>query len=77
MGIQSAAYAGLVSYLVALGFLAFRLRRRNHVLAPDAALFAALRIDRAILTQVMRIGLPTGVADGGALAVRAGHSGAW
>ena len=60
-GIQSAAYAGLVSYLVALGFLAFRLRRRKHVLAPDAALFAALRIDRAILKRVMRIGLPTGV----------------
>lgn len=60
-GIQSAAYAGLVSYLVALGFLAFRLRRRKHVLAPDAALFAALRIDRPILKRVMRIGLPTGV----------------
>lgn len=61
LGIQSAAYAGLVSYLVALGFLALRLRRRQHVLAPDKALFAALRIDRAILKRVMRIGLPTGV----------------
>lgn len=61
LGIQSAAYAGLVSYLLALGFLALRLRRRRHVLAPDAALWAALRIDRAILKRVMRIGLPTGV----------------
>jgi putative MATE family efflux protein len=61
LGIQSAAYAGLVSYLVALGFLALRLRGRDHVLAPNRALFAALRIDRAILKRVMRIGLPTGV----------------
>ena len=61
LGIQSAAYAGLVSYIVALGFLALRLRGRDHVLAPNRALFAALRIDRAILKRVMRIGLPTGV----------------
>jgi putative MATE family efflux protein len=61
LGIQSAAYAGLVSYVVALGFLALRLRGRDHVLAPNRALFAALRIDRAILKRVMRIGLPTGV----------------
>jgi putative MATE family efflux protein len=61
LGIQSAAYAGLVSYVVALGFLALRLRGRDHVLAPNRALFAALRIDLAILKRVMRIGLPTGV----------------
>jgi putative MATE family efflux protein len=61
MGIQSAALAGFVSTGFALAFLAIRLRRRAHVLAPDHALFAALRLDREILKKVMRIGLPTGV----------------
>ena len=61
MGIQSAAMAGFVSTGLALVFLALRLRRRSHVLAPDRALLATLRIDRAILAKVMRIGLPTGV----------------
>ncbi len=60
-GIQSAAYAGLVSYAVALGFLVWRLRRRRHVLAFDRELLQALRLDRAILAKVMRIGLPTGL----------------
>ncbi|QCB48166.1 MATE family efflux transporter [Hydrogenophaga sp. PAMC20947] len=61
LGIQSAALAGFVSTSVALTFLAVRLRRRAHVLAPNAALFATLRLDRVILAKVMRIGLPTGV----------------
>ncbi len=61
LGIQSAALAGFVSTGVALFFLAVRLRRRNHVLAPNAALFSALKLDREILKKVMRIGLPTGV----------------
>jgi putative MATE family efflux protein len=61
MGIQSAAYASLVSYVVALVFLALRLLGRDHVLAPNRALFAALRIDLTILKRVTRIGLPTGL----------------
>lgn len=61
LGIRSAALAGLVSTACALVFLVLRLRRLNHVLAPDRALLHALRLDRAILGQVMRIGLPTGL----------------
>lgn len=61
LGIQSAAYAGLVSYAAALGFLVWRLNRRGHVLAFDAELLSALRLDRVILGKVMRIGLPTGL----------------
>jgi putative MATE family efflux protein len=61
LGIQSAALAGFVSTGVALAFLAFRLRGRDHVLAPNQALLSALRLDREILKKVMRIGLPTGV----------------
>jgi putative MATE family efflux protein len=62
MGVQSAALAGLVSNAVALGFLAWRLRRiGHHVMAPDRAFFKAMRLDGAILAKVLRIGLPTGV----------------
>jgi putative MATE family efflux protein len=34
----------------------------KHPLAPDAAFFNHLRIDRAILTKVLKIGLPTGLS---------------
>ncbi|MEX1167007.1 MAG: MATE family efflux transporter [Hydrogenophaga sp.] len=61
MGIQSAALASFVATGLSLVFLAVRLRRRNHVLAPNRALFAAFKLDRDILRKVMRIGLPTGV----------------
>ena len=61
LGIQSAAYAGLVSYAAALGFLVWRLHRRRHVLAFNADMLGALRLDRVILGKVMRIGLPTGL----------------
>jgi putative MATE family efflux protein len=61
MGIRSAALAGFVSNAVALAFLSLRLRRLNHVLAPDRELVRALKLDKAILAQVMRIGLPTGL----------------
>ena len=60
LGIQSAALASFVATGLALVFLAVRLRRRNHVLAPNLALFSALKLDREILKKVMRIGLPTG-----------------
>lgn len=61
LGIQSAAYAGLVSYAMALAFLAWRLKRKGSVLAFDREMLAALRLDRSILAKVTRIGLPTGV----------------
>lgn len=61
MGIQSAALAGLVAHAVALCFLAWRLRQRKHVMAPNRAFFKAMRLDAGILAKVMRIGLPTGV----------------
>ena len=61
MGIQSAAYAGLVGNVLAMLFLVLRLRHKNHVMAPDRELWAALRLNREILGKVLRIGLPTGV----------------
>ena len=61
MGIQSAVYAGLVGNALAMLFLILRLRHKNHVMAPDRELLAALRLDRVILGKVLRIGLPTGL----------------
>lgn len=62
MGVASGAYAAVVSYLAALGWTAWHLRRKNHVLAPDALFVRYLTIDRAILRKVLRIGLPTAVS---------------
>jgi putative MATE family efflux protein len=61
LGATSAAAATIVSYLVALAFLAVYMRRRNHPLAPDAELLKDLRINPRLLKLVVRIGLPTGV----------------
>ncbi|MGG7672625.1 MATE family efflux transporter [Pseudomonas sp. WC2] len=61
MGIQSAAFAGLAGNLAAMAWLAWRLIRKGHPLAPDREFFAALRLNGAILGKVLRIGLPTGV----------------
>lgn len=61
LGIVSAALAGLISFAVALGFLAWYLLRRRHPLAPDRQLLRALRLHRVTLVAVLRIGLPTGI----------------
>ncbi|MCP1446606.1 putative MATE family efflux protein [Pseudomonas sp. GGS8] len=61
MGIQSAAWAGLAGNLSAMGWLAWRLIRKGHPLAPDREMFAAMRLDMLILGKVLRIGLPTGL----------------
>lgn len=61
LGVLSGAYAAIVSFLAALAWLAFHLRRRGHALAPDAVLLRHLWIDPGILRAVLRIGLPSGV----------------
>ncbi|WP_347328372.1 MATE family efflux transporter, partial [Ralstonia pseudosolanacearum] len=61
MGVASGAIATIVSLLVALSWLAFHLRRRQHPLAPDAALARHLRIDAKVLKTVLKIGVPSGV----------------
>lgn len=60
LGVASAAVASLVSLVVALGWMAFHLRRLKHALAPNAALFRHFRLDPKILGTVFRIGVPTG-----------------
>ncbi len=61
MGVTSAAVASIASFIVALSFLAWYMRRKNHALAPDMELLRALNVDRVILMKVLKIGLPTGV----------------
>jgi putative MATE family efflux protein len=60
-GVASGAYATIFSFFVALTLLAFYLRLRNNLWAPDAKLLKSMRIDWRILGQVLRIGAPTGV----------------
>src|SRR6185312_4048975 len=56
MGVASGAWAAVASYAVGL---AWHMLRRNHPLAPDAVFLRHMKIDRAILARVLRIGLPT------------------
>lgn len=61
LGVTSAAAASICSFLAALGFLFWHMRRKDHPLAPDRELLHALRIQPRLLKLVLRIGLPTGV----------------
>ena len=62
MGVASGAYAAGVGFVLSMGWTAWSLRRKNHVLAPNAGFIPHLRIDRAILGKVLRIGLPTALS---------------
>jgi putative MATE family efflux protein len=62
MGVTSGACAAVVSYLTALAWLAWYLRRKKHALAPDAAFMRHLHVNRAILAKVLRVGLPTALS---------------
>ncbi len=61
LGTASGAVASLVSMLTATTWLAFRLRRIQSPLAPDAQFVQQLRIKLQILKSVLKIGVPTGV----------------
>jgi putative MATE family efflux protein len=59
MGVASAAYAAIASFVLALVWLAFYLRHKGHELAPNASLLKHMRIEPKILRAVLRIGVPT------------------
>ncbi|RZL66234.1 MAG: MATE family efflux transporter [Variovorax sp.] len=61
MGVTSGAWAGVVAFVVATLWLAWRLRVRGSPLAPDGALWRHMRIQPALLKKVLTIGVPTGV----------------
>ena len=59
LGVASAAWASLLSMTAAMAWLAWYLRRKRHVFAPNAALFSHMHIDRVLLGKILRVGLPT------------------
>lgn len=61
LGVASAAVAGIVSQVVGLLWMSWRMIVRNNPLAPDRALFAHLKPNTHVLRTVLRIGIPTGV----------------
>lgn len=61
LGVASGAAATTIAFLIALAWLAFFLRRRNHPLAPDAVLARHLWVDFGVLRTVLKIGVPTGI----------------
>jgi putative MATE family efflux protein len=61
LGILGGVLALLLATLASLGWTAWHLRRRAHVLAPTRALAAHLRLDAALLRSLVRLGVPTGL----------------
>lgn len=59
LGVNSAAVGFVAAFLVTFAWLVFYLRWKGHALAPNAELIRHMRIDPAILKNVLRIGLPT------------------
>ena len=61
LGVASAAWASAASSMFTLLWLAVNLRRRHHPLAFDAAFLRSMRLDRALLGKVLRLGIPSAV----------------
>ena len=61
LGITSPAWAAAISNAVTLLALAAYLLRKRHALAPDVALLRHVRLNRAVIGQILGIGLPSAV----------------
>jgi len=61
LGMTSAPYAAVVSYILSLVWLCVHLRQVDSPLALNYALFSALKIDLPILKQLLRLGIPSGI----------------
>ena len=59
LGAASAAWASAISGVFTLLWLTLDLRRRRNVLAFDAALLRAMRIDGTLLRKVLNLGIPS------------------
>lgn len=60
-GIASPAWAAAIANALTLIALAVYLRRKQHALAPDAALLRHLRLNGAVLGKILGIGLPSAI----------------
>lgn len=58
LDVLSPAVSTLLGFTLALGWLAWRWRRRGHPLAPNAALLRELRFDPALTRAILKIGVP-------------------
>jgi putative MATE family efflux protein len=61
MGVVSAAYATIFSFLFTVVWMAFYLLWKRHPLAPDWVLLRQLRIDWKLSWLLIRVGVPTGI----------------
>ncbi|MDN3276996.1 MATE family efflux transporter [Frankia sp. RB7] len=61
LGITSPAWAAAISNAVTLLALAAYLLWKKHALAPDVALLRHVRLNRAVIGQILGIGLPSAV----------------
>jgi putative MATE family efflux protein len=61
VGITSPAWAAAIANALTLIVLAVYLLRKKHALAPDAALLRHVRLNRAVIGQILGIGLPSAV----------------
>jgi putative MATE family efflux protein len=61
LGITSPAWAAAISNAATLLALAAYLLRKKHALAPDVALLRHVRLNRAVIGQILGIGLPSAV----------------
>lgn len=61
LGITSPAWAAATSNAVTLIVLAVYLLRKKHALAPGVALLRHVRLNRAVIGQILGIGLPSAV----------------
>jgi putative MATE family efflux protein len=61
MGVVSAAYATIFSFLFTVVWMAFYLLWKRHPLAPDRVLLKQLRIDWKLSWLLVRVGVPTGI----------------
>lgn len=61
LGVDAAAVAFIVGFVVVLVFLFFYLRAKGHPLAPDAVLIRHLKIDPKLLWLILRLGIPAGL----------------
>ena len=60
-GLTGPAWASAIATALTLVVLALYLRRKDHALAPDAALLRSLRLDGALLGKILSIGIPSAV----------------
>ncbi len=61
LGVASGAWASVISFAVTLAWLTIYLRRKDHALAPDAALLGSMGVDLGILRLILKIGVPAGI----------------